>query len=121
MPYKVGFRLDNDKKMWLTETYSSKSDAERVMKKERASLLAEGIPISYSFVAEILWGVYATIKKSYDYHPKKGWYNKYGTFVPEEGLAQGYRTKKEAIETMNILSQTTPEYKYEVKEVKKLV
>lgn len=53
MPYKVGFKLDDGKTLWLSKTYASKSYAEKVMKRERASLLAAGVKLTTPYVVKI--------------------------------------------------------------------
>lgn len=52
MSYKIGFRLDNGKMLWLTKTYASKSYAEKVMKRERQTLLDAGVKLNVPYVVK---------------------------------------------------------------------
>lgn len=53
MPYKIGFRLDNGKMLWLTKTYASKSYAEKVMKRERIKLLNAGVKLNIPYIVPV--------------------------------------------------------------------
>lgn len=53
MPYKIGFKLDNGKMLWLTKTYASKSYAEKVMKRERQTLLNAGVKLNVPYIVPV--------------------------------------------------------------------
>lgn len=52
MPYKVGFKLDDGRTLWLTKTYSSKTYADKAAKRERALLKADGVKIKSATIKE---------------------------------------------------------------------
>ena len=52
MPYKIGFKLDDGRTLWLKQTYASKSYAEKVMKRERAKLLEMGVKLTIPYVVK---------------------------------------------------------------------
>ena len=120
MPYKVGFKLDNGKTLWLKQTYAHIADAEKAIKDETATLRTQGIRIASSHIAKIVWGIYSTFKNpSKSNYFDTGWYTKSGTFALEEPYAMVYKTKEEAVKVMNTISFFDPSRKYEVKEIKK--
>lgn len=53
MQYKIGFKLDDGRTLWLKQTYASKSYAEKVMKRERTKLLEMGVKLTIPYVVKV--------------------------------------------------------------------